>query len=230
MNCQNVRLWLSAHLDGQLSDEEQQRVREHMAQCRECALAFDQTLRISSAVRNLPALAPPAELTHRLRVMASREYARRLLLGSPAAVLSELRDRVRLWVDQLMRPVALPMAGGLISALILFSVLVPSMLFRQSLGNDVPLVSLYREAAVATPAPFGFDADHFILEVTVDHNGRMVDYSIADGDRVMHNPRLRRAIENYVLFTGFSPAKAFGQPTYGKVTVSFSRYSFNVGS
>lgn len=230
MNCQNVRLWLSAHLDGQLSDDLEQRVHEHLAECRECALAFDQTLRISSAVRRLPVLAPPAELTHRLRVMASRECARRLLLGSPAAALAELRDRMRLWVDHLMRPLALPMAGGLISALILFSVLVPRMSFRHSLGNDVPLLSLYREAAVATPAPFGFDADHFILEVTVDQNGRMVDYSVADGDRVMHNPRLRRAIENYVLFTGFSPAKAFGQPTYGKVTVSFSRYSFNVGS
>jgi len=230
MDCHNVRIWLSAHLDGQLSEAEEQHVLKHVEECRQCALALRQTLRVSSAVRGLPALTPPAELTHRLRVMASRERARRLLLSSPAAVLSRLRDRARLLADHLMRPVALPMAGGLISALILFSVLVPSMLFRHSLGEDVPLVGLYREAAVTTPAPFGFDADHFILEVTVDHNGRMVDYSIADGERLMHNPRLRRAIENYMLFTGFSPATAFGQPTYGKVTVSFSRYWFNVGS
>jgi len=193
-------------------------------------LALEQTLRVRNALRRLPVLSPPPQLAGVLRVMASHERMRRLALGSPAAVLTHWGDRLRLWADNLMRPLALPLAGGLISAIVLFAMLVPSMLFQRSLANDVPLVGLYREAAVATPAPFGFDADHFILEVTVDRQGRMVDYSITDGDRLIHKTRLRRAIENYVLFTGFSPATAFGQPVYGKVTVSFSRYQYNVGS
>lgn len=186
--------------------------------------------RLRKALRSLPALTPPPELTSALLVMASRERSRRMVRSSPHALVAYVADRARLWAEHIMRPVALPVAGGLVSALILFSVLVPSVLFLRSTGNDVPLVGLFQEAAVATPAPFGFEGGDFILEVTVDRHGRMVDYSIADGQRLIENPRLRRSIENYVLFTGFRPATAFGQPTYGKVTVSFRRYRFDVGS
>lgn len=230
MNCYSVRRALSLHLDGRLSETDRERLLLHLEECRDCALAFEQMLRVRQAMRRLPVLSPPAQLTSILRVLASRERARRLAHSSAAAWLAHWGERIRLWADNLMRPVALPFAGGLISAIVLFSVLVPSMLFHRSLSNDVPLERLYREATVASPAPFGFGDDHFILEVTVDRNGRMVDYTIAEGEELMRNPRLRRAVENYMLFTGFSPAKAFGQPTYGKVTVSFSRYRFNVGS
>lgn len=230
MNCHSVRGWLSAHLDERLPEAEREHLLLHLDECRECSLVFEQMLRVQDAMRRLPALTPPPHLASMLRVMASRERVRRLVLRSPAAVLASLAARARLWVDNLMRPVAVPLAGGLISAIILFSMLVPSILFHRSLTDDVPLAALYREAAVTTPAPFGFEGDDFILEVTVDQKGRMVDYSITDGERLIHNPRLRRAVENYMLFTRFSPATAFGQPTLGKVTVSFSRYQFNVGS
>jgi len=181
-------------------------------------------------LKSLPVLVAPAHLDAALRVITSRERARRVAYRSVAARLAHWAAHARLWADNLMRPVALPFAGGLISAIILFSMLVPSVLFQRSVVNDVPLDRLFREATVASPAPFGFTQDHFILEVTVDRNGRMVDYRVTEGEELIRNPTLRRAIENYVLFTGFSPATSFGQPTYGKVTVSFSRYQFNVGS
>lgn len=230
MNCHRVRRGLSEHLDGRLSSAERELLVSHLNQCRDCALIFQQMLRVRKAMKALPVWRPPAQLTSVLRVVASRERVRRVVRSSPAAWAAYLGGRMRLWVDNLMRPVALPFAGGLISAIILFSMLVPSILFHRAVANDVPLYGLYREATVASPAPFGFGEDNFILEVTVDRNGRMVDYSIADGEELIRNPRLRRAIENYVLFTGFSPARTFGQPTFGKVTVSFSRYQFNVGS
>lgn len=230
MNCQQVRAWLSEYLDGRLPEAEQRLIASHLEECWGCASACEQTQRLREALRRLPALAPPPELTSALLVLASRERVRRMIWGSPESVLAHLADRVRFWAENIMRPLALPVAGGLVSALILFSMLVPSVLFLRSPGNDVPLVGLVQEAGVATPAPFGFEGGDFILEVTVDRHGRMVDYSIAEGHRFIENPRLRRSIENYVLFTGFRPATAFGQPTYGKVTVSFSRYRFDVGS
>lgn len=230
MNCQQVRAWLSEYVDGRLPEAEHRLVASHLEECWTCASACEQTQRLREALRRLPALAPPPELTSALLVIASRERVRRLAWSSPQSLAAHVIDRAKLWAENIMRPVALPVAGGLVSALILFSMLVPSVLFLRSPGNDVPLVGLVQEAAVATPAPFGFEAGDFILEVTVDRHGRMVDYSIADGQRLIENPRLRRSIENYVLFTGFRPATAFGQPTYGKVTVSFSRYRFDVGS
>ncbi len=230
MNCHSVQDRLSEYLDGRLSEAQRQRILAHLDGCPDCALLCAQLAHTRRALKRLPVLVPPAYLTDALRVIASRERFRRLTYSDAAAWFAHWAGHVRLWVDNLMRPVALPFAGGLISAIILFSMLVPSVLFQRSVVNDVPLERLFREAAVASPAPFGFNQDHFILEVTVDRNGRMVDYRITEGEELIRNPALRRAIENYVLFTGFSPATAFGQPTYGKVTVSFSRYQFNVGS
>jgi len=230
MNCRSVRSSLSALVDGQLSESQREHVYRHLQQCSCCAEIYQQTLRVQKALRKLPLLAPPPHLTTALLILASRERVRQMTQGRPAALVAYLGGRARLWLDNIMRPVALPVAGGLLSAIILFCTLVPNMLFQRPSGQDVPLLALYSDPAVINPAPFGFDADHFILEVTVDRNGRMVDYSIADGDRLIQNPRLRRSIENYVLFTGFSPARAFGQPVYGRVTVSFSRYQFRVGS
>lgn len=217
-------------MDGQLSEAEREHIFSHLEQCRQCSEVYAQTLRVRNALRALPVLPAPPELLPRLLVLASRERARQQVTGTPAALLAHLVGRARLWLDNIMGPIAVPVAGGLLSALLLFAMLVPTMLFQRSLGEDVPLVALYSDPAVTSPAPFGFEADHFILEVTVDRNGKMVDYSVADGHRIMQNPRLRRSIENYVLFTGFSPARAFGRPVFGKVTVSFSRYQFNVGS
>ncbi len=230
MNCQQVRAWLSEYLDGRLPETEYRLVASHLEECWSCASVCGQTRRLRESLRRLPTPTPPPELTSALLVLASRERARRMVFSGPRSLVAHVADRVRFWAENIMGPVALPAAGGLLSALILFSMLVPSVLFLRSPGNDVPLVGLVQDAAVATPAPFGFEGGDFILEVTVDRYGRMVDYSIAEGHRLIENPRLRRSIENYVLFTGFRPATAFGQPTYGKVTVSFSRYRFDVGS
>jgi len=230
MNCQNVQHSLSAHLDGWLREEEQRHVLLHLAQCRECALVSEQLERVQAALKELPAQTPPPELISVLRVTASRERARRLVRSSPAARLEYISERLRLWVDNLMRPVALPFAGGLISAIVLFSMLVPSILFHRSQANDVPLVALYREATISESAPFGFNDDDFVVEVMVDPQGRMVDYSITEGPSLIKNPELRRSIENKLLFTSFNPATAFGRPTSSKIFVSFSRSSINVGS
>ncbi len=200
----------------------------HLAHCRDCALNWEQLSRVRTALKSLPARRPPEELTMALRVLASRERVRRLLRRSPAAMLAYLAERVWLWCDNLMRPVALPAAGGLVSALLLFSILLPSIAFHHSSANDVPLLGLYRDATIQSTAPFGFNDDDFVLEVMVDNRGRMVDYSITEGDCLRQDIRLRRSIENNLLFTGFTPATSFGQPTYGKVFVSFSKIQYNV--
>lgn len=125
-----------------------------------------------------------------------------------------------------MRPLAIPLAGGLASAVFLFGMVVPNVATYQSFtGNDVP-TALYTEATVKSTGPFTFGDDDIIVELTVDEQGRMVDYSFPS--KVSEDPELLRIIENNLLFTTFTPATTFGQPTAGKVRVSFSKSHIEV--
>lgn len=228
MNCHSVQRSLSAFLDGWLTEAERRPMLQHLARCPDCALVFARMQRIRAALKTLPVRPAPPELTSILRVMASHYRAGRMYGTSPAAVFSYLADRARLFADNLMRPLALPFAGGVLSAIVLFSMFVPSIVFRRSYVNDVPIASLSQEASVRSFAPFGFKEADFVLEVTVDPRGRMVGYSLRDG--VMEDQELRRSIENNLLFTGFYPATTFGQPRSGKIVVSFSRKQIDIGS
>jgi hypothetical protein len=128
------------------------------------------------------------------------------------------QDRFRLVVDNMMRPLALPFAGGLVSALFLFSMLVPTLRFFPGPLNETP-TALYTEPTIATTSPFGV-SDEVLVELIINEEGRVVDYFLRD--RQM-NRQLIGQIGNMILFTSFNPATSFGQPTGGRVLVSFRR-------
>jgi hypothetical protein len=118
-----------------------------------------------------------------------------------------------------MRPLAVPAAGGFASAVLLFGMLAPSLATRAATPTaDIP-TALVTEASVKSYLPLGFDED-LAVEITVDDQGRMVDYSVAKG-HLRNSPDLRRHIEQRLLFTEFTPATTFGQPTSGKLRLLF---------
>jgi hypothetical protein len=232
MTCQSVQYSLSAHLDGYLPEEKKQRLLLHLACCEDCAQVSEQLLQLRRVLRQLPAFAPPEELAISLSVLASKERVRRLAQKTPAARLANWGQRARFWVDNMMRPMALPFAGGFISAVVLFSMLMPNILLhRTTEANDVP-TGLSTEVTIKSLAPFGFNNDDdVVVEVMVDGQGRMVDYSIAaHGQSPGKDPKLSRSIGNNLLFTEFTPATSFGQPTNSKILVGFSRRQINVKS
>lgn len=200
----------------------------HLDGCPNCEVQFAQLLRVRDAVGKLSMAVPPAELTSALRVMASRERNRRVARNHPFRCLA---DRFHLWSDNLMRPLALPFAGGLVSAILLFSMLVPtfSFSFQRTFGADVP-VSLFTEPAVKAQSPFGYPDEDCAVEVLVDGQGRMIDYTITQGPNLPKDSEARRAIENTLLYTEFTPATAFGQPRSGKMVLKFNRTNVNVKS
>lgn len=125
----------------------------------------------------------------------------------------------QLWSNNLMRPLAIPTAGGFISALLLFGVLAPSLAPSGSItGQDVPTV-LYTEASVRSFMPLGFQDEDLTVEVTIDGEGRVIDYSLPNGHGKGHG--LHRNIGSYLLFTQFTPVRNFGQPVKAKVRISF---------
>lgn len=174
------------------------------------ALLDDEVL--NGMLRGFRHRVPPVELAISLRVLASRELNRRR--SSP------WMDRLRLFADNLMRPLALPLAGGVFSTVVLFSMwLIPTYSMSYANTVDVPTM-LTTEAAVKGTGPIGASGQDVIVDVTVNGEGRMVDYTIVCPRNSLKNAAWRRNLENMLLFTEFTPATSFGLPTAGKMRLS----------
>jgi hypothetical protein len=228
MNCRQVQGLLSAYSDDRLPERERRDVAAHLDGCRRCALASQQLVRTRETLRRLPVLSPPAGLTTSLLILASRERARRLESGLGDA-LGHWSLRARLWAEDMMRPLALPMAGGLVSAILLFAVLLPYV-YSGTASNiyDVP-TDLSTGVTFRSMGPFGInDDDAIVIDVTIDPQGRMIAYSTPNGQKWVKNPAVRRSIENVLLFTVFNPGTTFGQPSPGRFRLTLRRSEIEV--
>lgn len=219
MSCQTVQKSLSALLDERLADEERNSVSQHLARCRDCAARWQDLLHVKKLLRDLPPVAVPEQLASELQVVASHQRAHHLATITLRSSVRHWLDGAKLFSDNLMRPLALPFAGGLLSALVLFTMLVPRLNFQRLTGEDVPTV-FYTEASVEEMPPFGFSYDETVVELTIDERGRITDYSVPHGKLTRD---MLNNIGNMMLFSRFTPATWFGQPTSGKVLVSFRR-------
>jgi len=224
MSCRTVRDSLTDFLDQRLGADKRIRMARHLAHCRDCAMLVDQHARMRDAVRGLPVAAVPAQLQTRLLVMASRERSRWNAIKTWPLAWHSWIENARLLLDNLMRPLALPFAGGLISALLLFSVLVPTLGFRPIVLNDVPL-GLYTEATLVSVVPLGAQDDDTVVELYINRRGQATDYSVQRGEV---NPELQADLNHMMFSSRFTPATWFGQPTNGKVLVSFRRVHYVV--
>ncbi len=228
MNCQTVRSTISEYVGARVPESEFTAIRKHLAECPECASASESFVQMRETLKSARRFALPANLRTNLRVIASRERARQLVRQTWATRLDDWRLTLGLYVDNMMRPFAIPFAGGLASALILFGLIAPTFARVYTPANDVP-AGWYTSATLDALGPFGLSDDTVILDVTIDNQGRMVDYAIPG---VKPGPwkdeEMRRTIVNSLLFTRFTPANFFGQPTYGTVRVTLRRSQVDV--
>lgn len=188
---------------------------------------------VSMLLRSLPPREPPAGLNTSLRVIASRERQRMLQGRGLCRICASWLDRTRLWSQQLLRPLALPAAGGVFSAVVLFSMwLVPTYPLRAKIAYDIPTSlstpvsassvgnDITQECAAEVRKSIGVGLTESVLvDVDVDNNGDMVDYRIVIGESVLSNPATRRRVENLLLFTKFAPATTFGTRRPGTTRV-----------
>ena len=147
MNCHKVQKSMSAFLDEGLDREIKETVSQHLARCPDCGAGFERLRYVRSALQSLPMAGVPPHLTSELRVLASHERMRQLAYRTLGSALRYWGGKLRLSIDNLMRPMAIPFAGGLVSALFLFSMLMPSLGFMHNFRNDVA-IPLYTEATV----------------------------------------------------------------------------------
>jgi len=104
---------------------------------------------------------------------------------------------------------------------------VPTFPVRANSTADVPTM-LTTEATLKGTSPFAVSGDEIVVDITIDDQGRMIDYRVVGGCKVLDNQALRRRLENMLLFTEFTPATTFGQPVAGRIRVSLRSSQIDV--
>ncbi len=225
--CRDVHRQALEYVDGLLAAGESAGIRRHLMGCPECAARLEQVTSTRPTLRALPRLRAPLALTTSLRVIASRELARQRRWRGMAQVYASVIMDLKLWFNNLWRPIALPFAGGLMTSSLLFSMIVSSYPLRgHSLEEDVPTV-LYTEATFKSMVPIDFSENDLIVDLVIGDEGRVLDYRIVGGGSA-HDPKMQHAMTNLMLFSEFRPATAFGQPVHGRIRVSFRRGHIDV--
>ena len=134
-------------------------------------------------------------------------------------------DRLELSFENMMRPMAVPLAGGLLSALLLFGMLVPKLVFHHDFSDDLQLsiasepeghlveslpgegspIWLWKGGSVRLEPVDAVDSssDSTVLELTIDEYGRVASYAVSHG-------QLTPEMESLILFSRFTPASFFG--------------------
>jgi hypothetical protein len=189
-------------------------------------LENDQAL--TRALRGLPRPTAPVGMTTSLRVLASRERERAANRVTWGSQLRGLLDRAHLAMENVMRPLALPVAGGVFSAVTLFSVwVVPAYPALAHTGYDVP-TQLSTEARVKGFSSIGMPGQDILLDVALDEDGSVVDYKILS-DGYTPDVDSRRKLENLLVFqTTFIPATSFGKPMASKIRLWWSSSRIDV--
>src|SRR3954449_13375354 len=104
MSCDNVQERVSTFLDRSITVAERENVLAHISSCRDCNAYLENQQMARAAVRSLNRPPIPAEVTARLRVIASHERQRRLARVSLAARWRAFQSAIHLMFDNMMRP------------------------------------------------------------------------------------------------------------------------------
>lgn len=224
MTCREVGRHLAGYLDGAMSARRHAVVHAHLTDCSSCRSDLEAYSRLARVLADAAPVAPPADLATRIRISASRTQ------GQSAS--SRLWGRIAVFFDNILRPLAVPATGGLLTAAFAFAFLVQSLIVGIPMGNipnDLP-TDLVQPARLESLAPFpvpgivasgnASGAGVLTVEATLNASGQVAGYTILAGP---NDETIRHAIDQILIFSRFQPELMFGRPTPGgRVVLSFS--------
>lgn len=223
MNCRQAERRLPGYLDGAISARDHARLREHLSSCHGCWQQLEAYRRLFAHLSRVEAVAPPADLAWRIRSQAAVPWAR----------LRRVWKRAVLVFENILEPLAVPATGGILTALVVFVLLVQNILVGMPLAgivpNDLPLNTI-QPARLESLAPFPVsgaftregspDSGVLLVEATLNAQGQVVYYKVVSG---ASSPLVERQLDQVLLFSRFRPQFSFGRPTDGgRVMLSFS--------
>jgi len=226
MNCREALRLLPGYLDGAISSRHHARLRQHLSICQNCAAELDGYNRMAAHLAQVSAVEPPADLALRIRVQASQPQ-------SPWAAVRLQWKRAAVIFENVLEPLAVPATGGILTALVVFALVVSNILVGVPLGgvvsNDLPL-NIIQPARLESLAPFpvtaiaqpggNSDGGILLIEATLNAQGQVVSYRILSGGT---SPAIERQLDQVLLFSRFRPQFSFGRPMDGgHVMLSFS--------
>jgi anti-sigma factor RsiW len=226
---------VSSLLDGGMTAGERERALAHLNSCGACHARFQSAQHLRQSLLEMDHARIPDELVGRLQVMASHERLRRLRRVNLSAFVGHWAGLVWLFFDNMMRPRALPFAGGVLSALLMLGVcflpnspFLPAAMASKQNADDVPLwqpssSDMQRIHAWGYNGPSPLEvrttgAGDAVLELTIDERGRVVDYTLVSG-------KMTPELGNMILLSRFNPATLFHRPTSGKLLYRLSQIS-----
>jgi len=213
--CEWARQKMPGYVQGDLDGVDRAGVRHHLECCESCFQEYEYHSRLDSPLRELPAVEPPPGLAMSIRLRAS------------ARSRPSFWQRWEVHLANLMRPVALPAAGGLLSALILFGILLPAVRGTRvaSAGDSDVLTMLVTEPRFKNASPLPVTTEDLLVEVWIDDRGNVTNFEVVSPTSMgaAVEKMLLLQSTSLLLTTKFQPATRFGQPTAGKVLLSLRR-------
>ena len=213
LNCKAVRGSLWDYTSGSIDEAIRQDIDAHLDQCNDCVLHRGEVRSLRSGLRHLPAMNVPELLSTRLRVLASRDRSRRLIRRDFASWMGEQKLRAQLFFDNLLRPFAVPAAGGILASCLCFGIVAYNLPVTVDWENDLP-VGVSTEVAIDEVSPFSCNGKDVSVQLSVDSGGNVTDYELLPGTSA--SPEEMQEIGNLVLYSTFSPAVRMGRRVAGK--------------
>lgn len=227
MNCSEAQRRIPGYFDGAITASEHVRLCDHFRECGDCREELEQYRLLISQLASLEPVAAPSDLAVRIRVNALEHPSR---WSTPR----RLWARTVLAFQNILEPLAVPATGGILTALVIFALVVESMVMGMPMGrpipNDQPL-NLVQPAELEQLAPFSVsnimdatdrgNSGGLMVEATLNAQGQVLYYKILSGPR---STAVQQQIDEIMLFSRFRPELNFGRPTSGgHVFLSFDQ-------
>ena len=215
MNCKQARSLFSLYLDSTLTGRQMQALGSHFEECPACQQEYRELRQCQRMLASVGKPPVPPDLALKLRIALSQEMAqakRPHMLGT------------RMLLGDALRRFLVPAAAGVVSAMIVFGMLMGSIAIPVQAANDVPLMvnaaPAFKASAYALQ-PGVVGEDTVVIEAYIDATGRVQDYQILKSPKDVQ--QWLPQVKNALIFTEFQPATSMGRPAPGRVVLAFTR-------
>jgi hypothetical protein len=231
LSCEKVRVFLPGYFDGALPANggrfSRASIHAHIEACGSCRVELSRYQKLQQLLANTNRVEAPSALSVEIRMALARARE----ASKPSHWLRRFIDRADLMRQNILAPLAIPATGGLVSAVMIFMLVLPSYTagpLRNLMGvmDEMPAMS-FQPARLETLAGFSVSGlgdsaskSGVVVEATVGVDGDVVDYRILAGP---DNAAVRRSLDQILLMSRFHPEVSFGRRIPGgRVIMSFS--------